>query len=217
MNSKVIMMRNLLIIICGCLLLVSCSTTNPYKSSQAVPVQKGAPVVYIHPFSANFQQAKVGVLPFAVPPNVSDQQGLEVSALFKEVLLGKRTFKVVKQITVPYGDLANAVDIGRQSDVDLVLAGRINYVLAGTEMGGARVEVSVRLLEVKSGNTVWYIEQAMDQDMDYPSSAFFSRLANALSMPTTRPAAGPPAVPNMLATIAVDMADVMTGAQTVSR
>ncbi len=210
-------MRNLLVIICGCLLLAGCAATSPDHASFEVPTQKGSPVVYIHPYSANFQQAKVGVLPFAVPPNVSDQQSLRASALFQEVLLGKRTFKVVKQITLPYGDLTDAVEIGRKNDVDLVLAGRINYVLAGTEMGGARVEVSVRLLDVQSGNTVWYIEQAMDQRMDYPSSAFLSRLANALSPPETRPSAGPPAVPNMLAAIAVDMADVMTGAQTVSR
>lgn len=210
-------MRNLLMLVCFGLLFSGCAAINPNAPSNEAPIRKGAPVVYIHPFADTFEQAKVGVLPFSIPPNLGDQQSLGVSALFKDVLLGKRAFRVVRQLTVPYGDLSEAIDIGRKYDVDLVLAGRINYALAGTELGGARVEVSVRLLDVQTGNTIWYMEQAMDQRMDFPDAGFVSRLVGSFSPPPTRPSAGPPTVPNMLAQIAVDMADVMAGAKTVSR
>ena len=202
---------------CLSLLLVGCSANKNTNYTPEVPFKKGAPVVYIHPFSYDSQQAAIGVLPFVVPPNVSNQQSLSVSALFKDVFLGKRTFKVVKQITEPYGDLDEAIDLGKESEVDLVLAGRINYALAGTDFGGSRVEVSVRLLDVHSGNTVWYMEQTMDQGMDYPAPGFFNRLFGVFSLLPTQQPTGAPTVPNMLAKIAFDMADVMAGAKTVKK
>ncbi|HSR36748.1 MAG TPA: hypothetical protein VLL73_06160, partial [Desulfurivibrionaceae bacterium] len=82
---------------------------------------------------------------------------------------------------------------------------------------GGRVSVSMRLLNVHSGNTVWYIEQAIDQPMDYPESGMLSRLVDSFGIPEVRPSTGAPPVPNMLAKIAVDMAEVMAGAQKVSR
>lgn len=179
--------------------------------------RKGSPVVYIHPFAENYQEATVGALPFLVPFNFSERGSFGVSALFKDVMLGKRLFKTVRQITVPYGSYEEAIEAGKQAGVDLVLAGRINYAIEGTELGGARVEVSVRFLDVHTGNTVWYIEQTMDQPMDYPKVDMLTRFIESFNPPPIRPSAGAPAVPNMLAKIAVDMTNVMAGAQTVSR
>ena len=181
-----------------------------------VPTQKGAPVVYIHPLSDTYRQAKVGVLPFQVPAGMSEAQGVGVAGLFKDVLLGKRTFPVVRQLSTPYGDYDHAVAIGRANDCDLVLAGILDYAMSGTDLGGARVGVSVRLLNVKTGNTVWYVTQGMDQPMDYPDTGMVNRFVDALSMPAYRGSNGAPSVTNMLARIAVDMADVFAGARYVA-
>jgi len=199
----------------GLLLLAGC--TRQSHMVQPMPIEKGAPVVYIRPLVDVYRQARVGVAPFQVPTNMGAAQALGVAALFKDVLLGKRIFPTVKQLATPYGDYENAVEMGRRAGVDLVLAGRVDYGLDGSDFGGARVAVSVRLLETKTGNTVWYVSQAMDQEMDYPDASVMHRLLTSFSLPAYRGSNGAPAVANMLARIAVDMADVFGGAQSVAR
>lgn len=208
------MRKNLLLLL---LLVVTGCSLRDQRSTMYVEPRTGSPVVYVHPLQDTYQEASVGVLPFQVPENVAPAHGVRVAALFKDVLLGKRAFPVVRQLGQGYGDLDDALARGREAKVDLVLAGRVNYALAATEMGGGRVSVSMRLLNVHSGNTVWYIEQAIDQPMDYPESGMLSRLVDSFGIPEVRPSTGAPVVPNMLAKIAVDMAEVMAGAQKVSR
>lgn len=198
------------------LLLSGCGTlTIDWSANDQAPVKKGSPVVFIHPMADVYHESSVGVLPFQIPDNMTAEQGLGVSSMFKDVLLGKRAFNMVKQLTSPYGNLSDAVRIGKKEGVDLILAGRINYALEGTELGGARADVSMRLLNTQTGNTIWYVEQTMDQPMDYPDSNIASRLLNSFSMPAIRNSAGAPVLPNMLAQIAADMTDVMAGARSV--
>jgi hypothetical protein len=185
--------------------------------SAAPPLEKGAPVVYVHPLTDSYRQATVGVLPFQVPPGVNGEEGVRVAALFKDVLLGKRTFPVVRQLTAAYGDLDEALAFGRAAGVDLVLAGRVGQLLAGTEAGGARASVAVRLLDTNSGHTVWYVEQAMAQEMALPDLGLGGRLRSAMSTPPIRQFAAAPAATNMLARMAEDLADVLQGARSVSR
>jgi TolB-like protein len=209
-------MRTGIVALLTLLALVGCSLRDQ-RSTLYVEPRTGSPVVYVHPMQNTYQEATVGVLPFQVPENVAPAYGTRVAALFKDVLLGRRAFPIVRQLSPTYGDLDEALARGKEAKVDLVLAGRVNYALAATEMGGGRVSVSMRLLNVHSGNTVWYIEQAIDQPMDYPESGMLSRLVDSFGIPEVRPSTGAPVVPNMLAKIAVDMAEVMAGARMVSR
>ena len=174
-------------------------------------IRTNSPVVYIHPLYDSFATSSVAIVPFQVADGVDVSLSERVAALFRDVLLGKRAFTTVKLVDSPYISISEAVKAGQKAGTDLVLAGRVNYVMAGTGMGGARVDVSVRLLEVKSGDTLWYMEQTMDQQMDYPDVSFVHRLSSVFSTPPLRPSEPPPAVPNMLAHIAVNMADVMAG------
>lgn len=208
------MRRGMLLWVALAMLAAGCSLRDQ-RSTLYVEPRTGSPVVYIHPLQNTFDEASVGVLPFSVPENVPPAQGVQVAALFKDVLLGKRAFPVVRQLGQGYGDLDEALARGKAAKVDLVLAGRVNYALAATELGGGRVSVSVRLLNVHSGNTVWYIEQAIDQPMDYPDMGMWGRLVDSFGVPVVRPSTGAPPVPNMLAKIAVDMAEVMAGARMV--
>ncbi|MBU0484780.1 MAG: hypothetical protein KKB30_09740 [Proteobacteria bacterium] len=208
------MKQNFLCFFLITVVLVGCAGKN---MSENVAVNKGAPVVYVYPLSELNQQAIVGVLPFQVPVNMEQSLELGISALFKDALLGRRAFLVVKQLDQPYGDHRDAVRIGRRNEVDLVLAGRVNYAIDGTELGGARVDVSVRLLDTRTGDTVWYVRQAMDQPMDYPDLGLVNRLLTSLSPNRIRRSAAGPSVPNMLVAIAMDMTDVMGGARYVKR
>ncbi|MEW6595600.1 MAG: hypothetical protein AB1413_12100 [Thermodesulfobacteriota bacterium] len=209
-------MRHCVLLLMACVAFAGCSLRDQ-RSTLYVEPRTGSPVVYIHPMQNTYQEATVGVLPFQVPENIAPAYGTQVAALFKDVLLGKRAFPVVRQLGQGYGDLDEAIARGKAAKVDLVLAGRVNYALAATEFGGGRASVSMRLINVHSGNTVWYIEQAIDQPMDYPESGMWARLVDSFGIPEVRPSTGAPPVPNMLAKIAVDMAEVMAGARMVSR
>jgi hypothetical protein len=136
-----------------------------------------------------------------------------VAALFKDVLLGKRVFRSVEQLGAPYGTLQEALDLGRANGLDYVLAGRLGTVFEGSEFGGARVEVSVRLLATATGDTVWYLEQAVNQKIDYPEVGFRARFAAIFSPPPIRSSGAASPVPNMLARVASDMAGVMAGGE----
>jgi len=186
------------------------------REAQA-PELKQAPVVYVYPMTPEgYRQATVGVLPFQLPANVGRTYSGGIASLFKDVMMGKRAFRAVQLLETPYVDQADAVKIGRAAGVDAVLAGRIEYLMSGTELGGARVDVSMRLLNVESGSTVWYLEQGVAQPLATPDQGFVSSLKNSFNMPESRQLLNGPSLPNMLTRIAEDMADVMAGARVVA-
>ncbi|MBU4119685.1 MAG: hypothetical protein KJ555_13100 [Proteobacteria bacterium] len=210
-------MRKGIVVVLLVLLLSGCGSSQKNWASQPVEVRKNSPVVFIYPETNIYQEATVGVLPFQVPANMSREQGEGVAMLFKDVLLGKQAFPRVLGLAEHYRDMEEALVFGRRAKVDLVLAGKVNYVLEGTQFGGGRVEVATRLLNVHTGNTVWYIEQSMDQPVAYPKNSTLSRFVAAFNPPEIKPSQGGPVVPNMLAQVAVDMVEVMAGARSVSR
>lgn len=198
--------------------LVGCSTAVERNSTAQVSVDKGMPVVYIHPEDISaYQQASVGVLPFLLPNGLNPEVGVGIGALYKDIFLGKQTFPKVTLIDRSYGSFDEAIVAGREKGMDLVLAGKVNYMLEGTELGGTRVDISVRLLNVTTGATVWYIGQNMDQPMDYPKTDLFNTLLNSTFIQPIRRPAGAPVLTNMFAQSAVDMADVIGGARYVKR
>jgi|GEM_PF-726252 len=198
----------LLLPVCGCA---------PVNGSFQQPLEKLPPVVLIHPLDGIDREADVAVVNFQVPQNFRPGQGAAVARLFKDVLLGKRVFQRVVHLDADYADLGQAVQIGRQAGVDYVLAGRVGYGIEGTELGGARVAVAVRLLSVRSGDTLWYVEHGVDQPMDYPKMGMWTRFKESFNPPELRPSRGAPPLVNMLAKVAVDVGEVMAGARTVAR
>ncbi|MFU8819468.1 MAG: hypothetical protein ACNA74_07090 [Desulfurivibrio sp.] len=202
--------------------LTSCATMSGARSQAdstiQVPPSKGAPVVYIHPRDHDsYRRATVGVLPFRVPANHQPEQGAALGAMFRDILLAKETFPTVRQLPDFYGDFAQAIELGRRAGVDLVLAGDLHRALDATELGGARAAVTIRLINVRTGNTVWHISQAMDQPVDHHDVGIWNRFKESFSPPVIRPSRGAPPLPNMLAAIAVDMAEVMAGTATVRK
>jgi len=210
-------MQKGIVIVLTAFLLAGCAPAQKNWASQPVEVRKNSPVVFIYPEVNTYQEATVGVLPFQVPGNMTREQGEGVAMLFKDVLLGKQAFPKVLFLEAPYRDIEEALAIGRKAKVDLVLAGKINYVLEGTQFGGGRVEVATRLLNVHTGNTVWYIEQSMDQPVAYPKSSTFSRFVAAFNPPEIKPSQGGSLVANMLAQVAFDLTEVMAGARSVGK
>jgi len=210
------MRKGIAVVLLG-LFLTGCAPAQKNWANQPVEVKKNSPVVFIYPDMNTYQEATVGVLPFQVPSNMTQAQGEGVAMLFKDVLLGKQAFPKVLRLEESYLDIPQALALGRKAKVDLVLAGKVNYALEGSQFGGGRVEVSTRLLNVHTGNTVWYIEQSMDQAMAYPKGGTFDLFLAAFNPSEIKPSQAGPVVPNMLAQIAFDMTEVMAGARSVSR
>lgn len=197
--------------------LCACAVTGQ-RAEQGAAVVKNAPVVYVYPLSQlDFKRKTVAVLDFQTPANVDRSVGVGVAGLFRDVLLGRRAFRGIMLVEKNYYSLQQAVDLGRKAGVDLVLAGRVNYQFAGYELGGDRLDVSLRLLDTKSGDTVWYLGQTLDKPMTYPEKGFWTRLRTAVNVPATRSQSKEPEVTNMLVRIAEDMSDVLVGARTVSK
>ncbi len=210
--------KNVIILLALVFLLPGCATMTERQSMAQSEVRKGAPVVYVHPMSIKpYKNASIGIPSFIVPDNMGPVQAEQVAGLFRDVFLGKRTFPRVKQIKGAYGDFQQAIEAGKRAGTDLVLAGIVNYALEGTELGGARVEMVIRLLNVESGNTVWSIGQNMDQPMDFPDTGFLQRAVASLSMAPIKRANAGQVLENMIAQIAVDMADVIAGSRYVKR
>ncbi len=187
------------------------------KEADHVAVRTGSPVVHIYPMGGQYEHASALVLSFHVPAGTHPSYGQRVGALFHEVFLSKQTFQTVRFSEHFYGNIDEALEMGRQAGVDLVVAGRINYAMSGGQLGGARADVTLRVLNVKSGNTVWFISQVMDQLMDHPDISLPNRLLSVFNIQDVRSSAGAASLPNMLAHIAVDMSEVMGGARLVTR
>ena len=198
---------------CIVMLLAGCGTRSP----DHVDIRTGAPVVHIYPMGGEYRQGTALVLPFQVPTEMDPEYGERVGLLFQEVFLSKQTFLTVKSSHKYYGTFDEAMEIGRQSGVDLLVAGRINYAMAGGQLGGNRVDVSLRVVNVHTGNTVWYMSQVMDQLMDHPDVSLPVRFMSIFSVPRIKTSAGAASMPNMLAHIAVDMSEVMAGQRMVDR
>ncbi len=205
--------RITLLALLGCLLLNGCAI----KEADHVAVRTGSPVVHIYPTGGRYDQATALVLPFQVPAGIQPSYGLQVGALFHEVFLSKQTFSTIRFGERFYGTIDEAMEMGQEAGVDLVVAGRINYAMSGGQLGGARADVSLRVVNVQSGNTVWFISQVMDQLMDHPDLTLPNRLLSVFNVPEVRTSSGAASLPNMLAHIAVDMSEVMAGARLVSR
>ncbi|MBU4033906.1 MAG: hypothetical protein KKG34_03815, partial [Proteobacteria bacterium] len=122
-------MRKGIVVVLLVLLLSGCGSSQKNWASQPVEVRKNSPVVFIYPETNIYQEATVGVLPFQVPANMSREQGEGVAMLFKDVLLGKQAFPRVLRLAEHYRDMEEALVFGRRAKVDLVLAGKVNYVL----------------------------------------------------------------------------------------
>ena len=206
------MRRNIVLLVVLVGILSACAG----RQADQVATRTGSPLVHIHPLGGEYRHASILILPFQVPRGVAPYYGQQMAALYQEVLLGKEAFARILASDHAWGTRGEAVAQGQKAGVDLVLAGRINYLLSGTQLGGARADVSLRVVNVKSGNTIWYISQMMDQQVDHPEWRLPGRLMTIFTVPKVRSSSGPATLPNMLAHIAMNMGEVMAGQHIVT-
>lgn len=199
-------------ILLACLLtavFAGCSPALFGKAGQDPPITSYDPRVYIHPASADLSQASIAVLPFQIPSDINTVRGREIAALFQQTLLEQQVFHKVKLAPDRYGTVEEAMEIARREQVDLVLAGEVNQIISGSRLGGGRLNLSLRIIDLNSSDTVWYIEQTVDQDMDYPENSLIDRLSRIFSPPRMPEKKVVPAVPIMLTRISQDISRII--------
>lgn len=207
-------LRDLAVTVAAFALLSGCAG----REITAPAAEKGAPVVYVHPLSELRTDRTVAVLPFQMPAGMESGVGAQVALLFKDVLMGRRAFAAVQLLPAEYASLAEAAAAGRKAGADYVVAGRVNYLIEGYELGGSSVDVSLRLISAASGDTLWYIGQMARQSQGSPDTTLSRQFRDAFSWSyPSRSQVAAPMIPNMLVRIAEDMAAVMAGARTVPR
>ncbi|MFP3983791.1 MAG: hypothetical protein ACLFV2_08905 [Desulfurivibrionaceae bacterium] len=189
--------------------LIGCSPSLPGKPGQDPSITSYNPRVYIHPASADLSQASVAVLPFQIPADMESVRGREIAALFQQTMLEKQVFHKVKLTPDRYGTVEEAMEIARGEQVDLVLAGEVNQIISGSSLGGGRLNLSLRIIDLDSSDTVWYIEQTVDQDIAYPENSMIDRLKRIFSTSRMPEKKVVPTVPVMLTRISQDICRII--------
>ena len=122
------------------------------------------PTVYVRKaLPSQEKPSKLTVLPFECP-DYYPEVGMYTAKLFFQRLLGKKEIKdiVFSQYTDWHergeswvGKTALALEEGRKLNSDCILIGSIDYYLIG-HITSNRVTVTVRLIEVKTGETIYF-------------------------------------------------------------
>ncbi len=190
-------------------ILTGCSRPSLENSRELPPIASNKPRVYIHPTSTDLSRATIVVPPFQIPAAITSIRGEEVAALFQQTLLRQQVFHKVKLVPNRYGTVQEAIEFGHEKDADLILTGTINHILAGSNAGGGRLSVSLRVIDLASSNTVWYMEQTVSQAINYPDNSLLGRLSRIFSpqpIPRDTPA---PSIPAMLSIVSMDMSRII--------
>jgi len=199
-------MRNLAALVLVLMFLPACGLA-PGPRAARDGIVESAPVVYIHPLQPGlYRGARVAILPFSAEQY---ELGLTAAAAFRDVFLASGLFKAVFVVDKQVETRTRAIEAA--GDADMVVFARINRAFVDGGVGGAGLDVSLRLLHAKSGDTVWYIRQSLDRPVRWPRKDLVARLGRAMGPEPVLAPSEAAVLPNMLQLMARDMARVMAG------
>lgn len=89
----------------------------------------------------------------------SAETGQSIANVYYQELLQKGPFKQVKMIPRIVGSEQEAIWWGRQEGCDLVMKSTVLYYMDGTGNVPTHLRTRIQILDVRSGNTLWLVEQ----------------------------------------------------------
>jgi hypothetical protein len=116
----------------------------------------------------------VGMFPFTSPAEMADDRE-KITTAFEEQLLRIRPFHGVRQLPYSVKADSEALWYGRSEGCDLVMIPQIVYLMDGTGAMPTELVIRTRILDVRSGMTLWDIKQravsepGMDIDLAWAS------------------------------------------------
>ena len=117
-------------------------------------IEKGEQV-YSNPSANNCQTAKAGVLLFKCPPELTEVS-YPVTQVFVRKLMAKRPFGEVTLIQKPYTSMPEALRLGRELKLDVLVLGEVPYFLDSGTMGQSGLQVDLEVVETQTGRQVWF-------------------------------------------------------------
>ncbi len=114
--------------------------------------------VLIHADPLVFRRAKLAVLPFDAPDYAAGV-GTRIAAIYVQELLRRGAF--AQPMAMPYsaGSDEEAILMARRENFDLVMRSQIEYLLDGSGAMPTHLDTNVRILDVRSGRTLWSLKQ----------------------------------------------------------
>jgi len=111
---------------------------------------------------ANIRADSIGIFNFKYLDEGENSQLSFAFAEFLQAELLKRNFiRVVGTTKCNFGNVDQAVELGRRMGYDLILIGTINKYYAGMRSSDSEVSITLKIIETKSSATLWYLTGRM--------------------------------------------------------
>jgi hypothetical protein len=126
----------------------------------ASPIIKSQQQLIVPPAVPGLRHYRLGIPLFRTPASVPEA-GYPVTKIFYRQILEKGLFREVVFIERGFADLNEAISMGHEFKVDLMLLGAIPYFLDSGGAGKSGIQVDLQLREVKSRHIFWYLTDAI--------------------------------------------------------
>jgi len=134
-----------------------CETMWDHEPVLSQPKIKAGPQeAFLKSEDMSLRRYRLAILPFRVPAQVTDVS-YSITEVFHRQLLQKRPFLGVVRVSQYYNSLAEAQRLAKAQGAELMLVGEVPYFIDSGNQGRSGVQVDMRVVEVNTGQTVWYL------------------------------------------------------------
>jgi hypothetical protein len=126
----------------------------------ARPIIQDAQQVYVSPGVNSWSSARAGVLMFRCPPDLPNVSH-PVTQTFMRKLMEKHPFLEMRPLPEPYTSLPEALRLGRERKLDVLVLGEVPYFLDSGTAGQSGIQVDLMVVEVATGRQLWYFTDAV--------------------------------------------------------
>ncbi|MHB8066795.1 MAG: hypothetical protein ACYDIC_02730 [Desulfobaccales bacterium] len=126
----------------------------PYLSQPKI--KAGPQEAFLKSNDTRLQREIIAVLPFRVPAVVTDVS-YSITEVFHRQLLEKRPFLGVVRVHQYYNTMADAQRLAKAQNAELMVLGEVPYFIDSGTMGKSGIQVDLRVVEVQTGRTLWYL------------------------------------------------------------
>jgi hypothetical protein len=136
--------------------LAGCASPVYVPSMSDPKIRVGPQEAFVKSENPGYRRFRIAVLPFRVPDQVTDVS-YPITEVFHRQLLQKRPFLGVVRVQEYYNSMAQAQRFAKNYGAELMVLGEVPYFLDSGTTGRSGVQVDLRVIEVNSGRTLWYL------------------------------------------------------------